>query len=198
MCGCVCVCVRGCVWVRGRVCGHAGVCVCVCACMHVSAKVCSDCVLVCCFATEHLDYVVPLNIPASGGPTVMGREKMAKRKPSACEAPFSPTRSKAMGPSRQMKRPSQSPITRQMTIRISKWEAKGMQAVLIPNNINATCCMCTRLTQLTSAKIPNRMRETPDVTLMHIGSRFPSDPGNMSSVCLTWRENYHVSIIHGS
>ena len=182
LCVCVCVCV----------------CACVCACMRVSAKVCSDCVLVCCFATEHLDYVVPLNIPASGGPTVMGREKMAKRKPSACEAPFSPTRSKAMGPSRQMKRPSQSPITRQMTIRISKWEAKGMQAVLIPNNINATCCMCTRLTQLTSAKIPNRMRETPDVTLMHIGSRFPSDPGNMSSVCLTWRENYHVSIIHGS
>ena len=116
----------------------------------------------------------------------MGREKMAKRKPRACEAPVSPTRSKAIGPSKQMKSPSQTPITRQMTMRTSKFGAKGMHAVLIARSVNAACCMRTRLTQLKSARIPNRMRASPDVMLMHIGSRLPLDPGNVSLVYLTW------------
>lgn len=93
--------------------------------------------------------------------------------------------SKAIGPSRQMKRPSHNPITKQMTTSATKLSAKGMHIVVTPSNRKAPCCIWTRLRHLQSDASPKNMRETPDVMLMHIGSRFPSDPGKMSLVCLT-------------
>ena len=123
------------------------------------------------------------SLPASGGPTVMGMEKMPKRNPSACDAPVSPTRSKAIGPSRQMNSPSHRPITRQITISEVKLSANGMHRVVTPSNRKAVCCMCTRFRHLTSASSPKRIRETPEVMLIHIGRRLPFEPGKMSLVC---------------
>lgn len=115
----------------------------------------------------------------------MGTEKMLKRKPKACEAPCSPTKSKAIGPKRQIKRPSQRPITRQMMIRDTKLSANGMQEVVTPSKIKAACCMCMRLMQLVSAINPKVILERPEVILMHIGSKLPLESGKISLVCFT-------------
>ena len=58
-------------------------------------------------------------MPATGGPTVTGREKRVRSDPMAWQAPLGPHRSYAMGPRRVMKQPSQMPRTQQMEMRTS-------------------------------------------------------------------------------
>jgi hypothetical protein len=47
-------------------------------------------------------------------------EQRLSKKPMACEAPAGPTMSKAMGPSREMKQPSNRPMMRAKMISASK------------------------------------------------------------------------------
>ena len=127
--------------------------------------------------------------PASGGPIVMGTEKILNIHPRACDAPSSPTRSKAIGPKRQMNSPSHRPISRHITTKVVKVPANGMHKEVMPRKNNAACCRRTRLTQRTSASRPNTILATPDVMPMNMGSRFPLDAGKTSFVCWTWLQH---------
>ena len=72
----------------------------------------------------------------------MGMEKMEKRKPRAWDAPDPPTRSKAMGPSRQMKRPSHRPINRQITTSEMKLHIKYHENVSATHILSAASTIC--------------------------------------------------------
>ena len=76
-----------------------------------------------------------------GGPDIIGMENIPNKKPSACEAPLSPTRSKAIGPRKQIKRPSQSPMMSVITMRPTNELEKGMQRVVAPITKKANCCI---------------------------------------------------------
>lgn len=76
-----------------------------------------------------------------GGPTVKGKENPPSIKPMACDASMGPTMSKAIGPSKQTKTPSQTPKIRQIAISPSKLAEYGMHAVTMPITTNAHCCM---------------------------------------------------------
>ena len=132
-------------------------------------------------------------LPATGGPTIIGRENIPRIKPMACDAPTGPTMSKAMGPMRQTNTPSQIPITRVMAIRPPKLAENGMHIVVIPRTASATCCIRILLTQAKSATFPNTIRPKPDVILIHMISKLPSDSGNISFVCLIWKNMKTVS-----
>ena len=69
-------------------------------------------------------------MPATGGPTVAGREKRVSSEPMAWQAPLGPHRSKAMGPMRVMKQPSQSPRRQQMERRTSNLKSPAWVAVV--------------------------------------------------------------------
>ena len=115
----------------------------------------------------------------------MGNEAIPRRQPIPWAAPEGPRRSKAIGPSRQMKQPSDIPITRVRKMSTPKWDAKGMQAVATPRTTKAPCCMRIRLTCGISATFPKRSREKPDVAPMHMTRISPLESGNTSCVCFT-------------
>ena len=125
------------------------------------------------------------NLPATGGPTVIGIDMIPKRKPSPCVAPCGPRRSKAIGPSKHTKQPSLSPISRVIAIRPPKFLANGMHAVRAPSKANEHCCIRTRFIPGQSATLPKISRPTPDVAPMHMTRMPPFTPGRMSDTCFT-------------
>ena len=125
------------------------------------------------------------NLPANGGPAVIGIAISPNKKPIPWAAPAGPNRSKAMGPRRQTKQPSQKPITMVITIKAGKDLAKGIQAVVTPNTMKAICCILIRLTPWKSDNFPNIRRPTPDEAPIDVTSRPPLASGRISLVCFT-------------
>ena len=83
-------------------------------------------------------------MPATGGPTVIGREKRASSEPMAWLAPLGPHRSKAMGPIRVTKQPSKSPRRPQRPRRSSyfwwpAWGARVNSIVQTPRMRRDSC-----------------------------------------------------------
>lgn len=70
--------------------------------------------------------------PAIGGPTVSGMEHIPRRKPMACVAPLRPQMSKAIGPSNDMKHPSNSPIASEIARSTRKDLVTGRSIVRMP------------------------------------------------------------------
>ena len=122
--------------------------------------------------------------PAIGGPIVNGILNIPSRKPIACEASAGPTISKAMGPSRHTKMPSQIPITKLITIIPPKDLENGIHTVETPRITKASCCIFIRLTHGKSATFPHIILPTPDVILRQRIGRLPSCPGKLSAMYL--------------
>ena len=123
--------------------------------------------------------------PASGGPIVIGTDMRPKRQPRPCAAPVGPSSSTAIGPIRQMKQPSHTPISSTITTSVEKSRANGMQAVAMPMKKKAACCIWTRLTPGMSATLPHTRRLTPDVTPTHMTRISGLAAGITSRVCFT-------------
>ena len=70
-------------------------------------------------------------MPAMGGPAVIGSEKSPRRVPMAWPAPRGPQRSKAMGPIKVTKHPSNRPMMAQSSIKTSYWCPSAYRAVVI-------------------------------------------------------------------
>ena len=115
----------------------------------------------------------------------MGMDAMPNMQPNPWAAPAGPSRSKAIGPSKQMKHPSEIPIIRVSTTNIQKCLASGMQAVTMPSTTNAICCMRIRLICGKSAILPNMSRLTPDVAPIHMTRASLLTPGITRLVCFT-------------
>lgn len=127
-------------------------------------------------------------LPARGGPAVMGKDAIPRRHPIPWAAPAGPSKSKAIGPMRQIKQPSEMPITKVRKINTPKWLANGMQAVAIPSRRKEVCCILMRLMLGRSATLPKMSREIPEVAPIHITRTSPFASGKTSFECLTWRK----------
>ena len=80
-----------------------------------------------------------------GGPTVNGSEQKHSSRPMAWLAFSAPTKSKAIGPSNDIKHPSKTPKPQQM-IKSPKLLDTGMEIVNKPMEQKAICCKTMRLT----------------------------------------------------
>lgn len=67
-----------------------------------------------------------------GGPTVMGTDIRPNKKPMAWDMSLAPTSSKAIGAMRQMKQPSNSPISRSTAISPPKILQSGIIMDMTP------------------------------------------------------------------
>lgn len=73
-----------------------------------------------------------LQLPAMGGPTVMGTDMSPSRNPMAWETSWAPTSSNAMGAMMEMKQPSKRPMTRQTARSALKAVHSGVAADMSP------------------------------------------------------------------
>ncbi|CAB0005314.1 unnamed protein product [Nesidiocoris tenuis] len=96
------------------------------------------------------------HLPATGGPIVKGREQNPSRNPIAWPAPDCPHRSKAIGPSSEMKHPSNRPIPRAISSRTQNSLAAVINMVSPPIITNAICRdgnnLCHKPTALESVR----------------------------------------------
>lgn len=73
------------------------------------------------------------------GPQVKGIEQKASKHPMACDAPAVPTISKAMGPSREMKQPSNRPMNNAITMKKGMALAAVISIVRVPMQKKDIC-----------------------------------------------------------
>ena len=68
-----------------------------------------------------------------------GTEQRVSRNPMACDAPAGPTSSNAIGPSSEMKQPSNNPMARTMATRSGNERQNASVMVSVPITRNDTC-----------------------------------------------------------
>lgn len=111
---------------------------------------------------------------------VNGKEQSPKRKPIAWVAPELPQISYAIGPSKEIKHPSKSPIPSEKTQSKTNDSVNGNNNVISPIITKASCCNRILLMRGTSATIPNSNRPKNDANPMHITGMFGFSSGKLT------------------
>lgn len=108
----------------------------------------------------------------------------------AWEAFFGPQKSKAMGPTRATKQPSNKPKKRHRTMNQVNELASVNNMVTTPMEKKAICCRITLLTLGRSPILPKSNRPTPDDKPMQSTKTLPSASGRTSLTYETYRSSF--------